>query len=150
MLNTLPSPKTNKGKVQAGRGYSSGHGGHASGRGTKGQKSRSGYSRPRRAFEGGQMPLSRRLPKLKGFSRGFATKNVKHYTLKLSEVAANIESNQVNIETLAAVGLIKNFSKKLSVKIVFDQNIDKALQIEGIPTSKTAQQAIEQAGGSVL
>lgn len=69
MLNTLKRITTNKKRV--GRGYGSGYGGHTSTRGQKGQKSRSGYKQPRPGFEGGQMPLSRRLPKFRGFRRGY-------------------------------------------------------------------------------
>lgn len=150
MIHQLPSPKTNKGKVRVGRGFGSGHGSHTAGRGIKGQKSRSGYSRPRPAFEGGQMPLSRRLPKLKGFSRGFATMNRKHFTLQLSEVAAAVEGDVVNVESLVTAGLLRNFSKKLSLKIVFDEDINRALTIESIPMSASAKTAVEKAGGKVL
>lgn len=149
MLHTLTSPKITKGKVQVGRGIGSGHGGHTTGRGTKGQKSRSGYSRVRRGFEGGQLPLSRRLPTLPGFSRGFATKNLRKFTLKISDIEANIEGTTVNLETLVEAGLLRNFSKKIAVKIVLDQEPTKALQVEGIPVSKSAQEAIEKAGGKV-
>lgn len=150
MLNNLRSPKTKKGKVQKGRGYGSGHGGHTVGRGTKGQKSRSGYSRPRPGFEGGQMPLARRLPILKGFSRGFATANTKRYELQLSEVAEALKGNKVNIESLAEAGLIVPTSKKVSIKILFDKEISNKLDVEGISVSQTAKNAIEKAGGQVI
>jgi len=155
MIHTLISPKISKGGVQVGRGIGSGHGGHTTGRGTKGQKSRSGYSRVRRGFEGGQMPLSRRLPNLRGQSRGsrntpnYATHNLKHYVLKISDIENNLEGVAVNIETLVEAGLIRTFSKKLSMKIVFDQEPTKALEVSGVPTSKSAKEAIEKAGGKV-
>lgn len=155
MLHTLVSPKISKGHVQVGRGVGSAHGGHTAGRGTKGQKSRSGYSRVRRGFEGGQMPLSRRLPNLRGQSRGnrnkpnFANQNLKHYTLRISDIENNLEGNVVNIETLVEAGLLRTFSKKLSLKIVLDQAPTKALEVSGVPTSKTAKEAIEKAGGKV-
>lgn len=150
MIHTLPSPKTNKGKVQVGRGPGSGHGAHTTGRGTKGQKSRAGYTRSRPGFEGGQMPLSRRLPKLKGFTRGFAEANRKHFTLQLSEVVAAVEGDQINADTILESGLLSTVSKKLTLKIVFDQKIEKAVTVEGIPVSESAKAAIEAAGGQVL
>ncbi|MFW5702480.1 MAG: uL15 family ribosomal protein, partial [Candidatus Dojkabacteria bacterium] len=69
-----------------GRGYGSGKGGHTVGRGQKGQKSRSGYKKPRPGFEGGQMPLSRRIPKLKGFRRGLLQKKEDKQTISLVEL----------------------------------------------------------------
>jgi len=149
MINQLPSPKSTKKRTLRGRGIGTGHGGHASGRGTKGQKSRSGYSRPRPGFEGGQMPLSRRIAKLKGFSRGEFTKGVKRVTINLSEIAAKVEGDKVDFDALIAAGLLKVASKKLDVKILFDQNIDRKLVISGIPTSQSVKQAVEKAGGQV-
>lgn len=155
MLDKLVSPKISKRKVQVGRGIGSGHGAHTTGRGTKGQKSRSGYSRVRRGFEGGQMPLSRRLPNLRGQSRGnrnkpnYATHGLKHYTIKISEIENNIDGNLVNLETLVEAGMLRTFSKKLSLKIVLDQAPTKALEVSGVPVSKTAKEAIEKAGGKV-
>lgn len=153
MINQLPSPKTNKGKVRKGRGYGSGLGGHTVGRGTKGQKSRSGYSRPRPGFEGGQMPLSRRLPKLRGLSnksrsRAFKTINTKKYLLKLTEVADKVKGSEVNNQTLLEAGLIQPTSKKVGVKIVCDGKISKKLQVSGVQLSGPAKQAIEAAGGT--
>lgn len=149
MLNTLPSPKTTKKMVRKGRGYGSGKGGHTAGRGTKGQKSRSGYSRPRPGFEGGQLPLSRRLPKLKGFTRGYFKANVKRYHLKLSELAEVLDTDQINIQTLLEAGFVAPLSKKVAVKILFDKQIDKKLVVEGIQVSAKAKEAIEKAGGEV-
>lgn len=74
MLDKLVKIKS-KSTRRVGRGYGSGRGGHTVGRGQKGQKSRSGYTQPRPGFEGGQMPLSRRLPKFKGFRRAFFKDN---------------------------------------------------------------------------
>ncbi len=135
--------------VRKGRGYGSGKGGHTVGRGTKGQKSRSGYSRPRPGFEGGQMPLSRRLPKLRGFTRGFIKSTITKFQLQLSEVAEAVEGNTVDAVTLLEAGLIRPVSKKITVKILFDKDIDKKLTVEGIQVSKTAKAAIEKAGGEV-
>jgi large subunit ribosomal protein L15 len=150
MLHTLPSPKTKQKMVRKGRGHGTGKGGHTVGRGTKGQKSRSGYSSPRPGFEGGQMPLSRRLPKLKGFTRAYFKSRIKRFQLKLSEVAAVIEDGKVDALTLLESGLIKPVSKKISVKILFDKEITKKLSVEGIAVSATAKAAIEKAGGEVF
>lgn len=149
MIDTLPSPKSTRKMVRRGRGFGTGKGGHTVGRGTKGQKSRSGYSIPRPGFEGGQMPLSRRLPKLKGFTRGYFKSQLKRFTLQLSEVAEVVEGNEVNVLTLLQAGLIQPVSKKVAVKIVFDKDIKKKLVVEGVPVSATAKAAIEAAGGEV-
>lgn len=149
MIHTLRSPKSKKPKVQVGRGIGTGHGGHTAGRGTKGQKSRSGYSRPRPGFEGGQMPLARRLPKLRGFSRGWLMSSVKNFELPLTVVAEVVEAEKVDIESLITAGLIKPVSKKVSVKILFDGEINKPLHIEGLQVSAKVRAAVEKAGGSV-
>lgn len=153
MINNLPSPKQNKKMVRKGRGYGSGKGGHTVGRGTKGQKSRSGYSSARPGFEGGQMPLSRRIPKLrgetKGRSREYFRSQVKKFQLQLSQVAAAVKGDKVDAVSLLEAGLIQPVSKKISVKILFDKDIDKKLIVEGISVSATAKAAIEKAGGEV-
>lgn len=149
MFNSLKSPKQKQKKSQRGRGIGSGLGGHTAGRGTKGQKSRSGYSRPRPGFEGGQMPLSRRLPKLKGFSRGEFTKNVKGFTINLSDIETMLGAGEVTIEKLVEAGLIRLSSKKMKFKVLFDQEIKAKLTLVGIPVSQKAREAIEKVGGSV-
>jgi large subunit ribosomal protein L15 len=149
MIHTLPSPKTKSAKTQVGRGIGSGHGGHTAGRGTKGQKSRSGYTRPRPGFEGGQMPLSRRLPKLKGFNRGAFRAGTVNNVLKLSEVAETIKDGKVTVVSLVESGMILPSSKKVSIKILFDKDINQKLTIEGIEVSESVKAAVEKAGGSV-
>ncbi len=149
MIHQLRSPKTKDRKTQVGRGIGSGHGGHTAGRGTKGQKSRSGYSRPRPGFEGGQMPLSRRLPKLKGFNRGVFRAGIVNNILKLSKVAETITDGKVTVQSLVEAGLVLPSSKKLSIKILFDQEIKQKLSIEGIEVSQSVKAAVEKAGGSV-
>lgn len=155
MLNTLPSPKTKQKKTRIGRGTSSGHGGHASTRGTKGQKSRTGSKRPRPGFEGGQMPLSRRLPKLRGFGqkrqgnlRGYYKAGIETFLLPLSIVAENV-NGKVDVVSLYENGLIPSSSKKVRIKILFDKQINAKLNVEGIEVSKTAKSEIEKQGGSV-
>lgn len=155
MINTLPSPKTTSKSKQLGRGIGSGKGGHTTGRGTKGQTSRSGYRKPRPGFEGGQNPLSKRLPTLKGIStqdrsRKFLTSKFKNVPLKLSEIAEVFNSDEViNHESLISKGFYKQLShKKLIVKVLFDKEIDKKLNFEGVAASKKVVEAVEKAGGS--
>lgn len=158
MIHTLPSPKTTKKSLQVGRGIGSGKGGHTTGRGTKGQKSRSGYNKPRPGFEGGQNPLSKRLPKLKNVSgsrtrtRLFKIIKIKRVALQLSEVAkVATKGDEINMDKLSEYKLISPLSHKtVKVKIVFDKEIDKALTFLNVPVSKTAQEAIEKAGGKVV
>lgn len=148
MLNNLPRTKANTKRV--GRGYGSKRGGHTSGRGTKGQKSRSGYKSPRKGFEGGQMPLSRRLPKLKGFSRGFATSKLITNVINLAHLQNSFKAGDiVNLESLVAAELLTARSKKQSIKILGQGELKIKLNIEGINVSAQAQKKIEAAGGKV-
>ncbi len=94
MLEDLKKTKNVKKKRRVGRGYASSKGGHTIGKGQKGQKSRSGYSAPRPGFEGGQMPLSRRIPKLRGFGRlYFKDKNPK-FTLTLDSLVELVDETK--------------------------------------------------------
>jgi large subunit ribosomal protein L15 len=157
MINNLPSPKTNKKSVRVGRGIGTGRGGHTTGKGTKGQRSRSGYKKPRPGFEGGQNPLSKRLPKLKNVSgsrtrtRLFKIRKEKNSPVKLSSLAETFKDGEtVTYDKLIDTGLISPVSnKRLIIKVLFDTDIDKKLVIEGIPVSKTAGKAIEKAGGTI-
>lgn len=153
MIDKLQSPKSTKKQPRVGRGYGR-RGGHTAGRGTKGQKSRSGYKAPRKGFEGGQMPLSRRLPTLRGQSkksrgRGFVTANTQHYVIKLSELAELVTDGKVNKMSLYEAGFITTKSQKVTVKILFDEKISQKLEIEGVAISASAKKAVEDAGGSV-
>lgn len=153
MLNNLKSPKSTKKSKRLGRGMGSGVGGHTVGRGLKGATARSGYQYPRRGFEGGQNPISRRLPKYRGFSRTYITASQKNQVVKLSEVeAAAIENkvNEVDMQTLIAWGLVRaKYSKKVLPKVLFDKEIKTKITFNGVKTSKSAQEAIEKAGGKV-
>lgn len=157
MLNQLPSPKTNKKAKRLGRGMGTGTGGHTVGRGLKGQTARSGHKSPRPGFEGGQNPISRRLPKYKGQSRGTTratfTSTVQNVPLQLSQVAEVAKLNKttdITIEALISFGLVKpKYSKDLNVKILFDKDIEEKLTITGVPLSKGAKSAVEKAGGTV-
>jgi large subunit ribosomal protein L15 len=145
-LKTLQSPKGAIRKIKRiGRGQGSGRGTQA-GKGHKGQKARNGGG-TRLGFEGGQMPLYRRLPK-KGFlnepfRKTFAVVN-------LARINEKFTSEEVNRETLIEKGLLTGSNKRLPIKILAKGNITKALKFAGIDTfSKTAEEAIKKAGGSI-
>ncbi|MBQ5719363.1 MAG: 50S ribosomal protein L15 [Alistipes sp.] len=143
-LNNLkPAKGSTHHDKRVGRGAGSGHGGYST-RGLKGAKSRSGYSR-KLGFEGGQMPLQRRLPKF-----GFKNLNrVEYKPINLStleELAAKKELTAINIDTLIAAGFISGNDR---VKILGNGNVTKALTVTAHAFSKSAEAAITAAGGSV-
>ncbi|MGE0010062.1 MAG: 50S ribosomal protein L15 [Candidatus Babeliales bacterium] len=140
-LNNLPG--LCKKRKRVGRG---GARGGSSGRGTKGQRARSGGKRGLIGFEGGQMPLSRRLPK-RGFSNTrFATK-VQIVNLETLERVFN-EGDVVSQETLRAKGLVKG-QDRVQVKILGTGQITKKLIITADAVSGSARAAIEQSGGQL-
>ena len=143
-LNNLkPAKGSTHHDKRVGRGAGSGHGRYST-RGMKGAKSRSGYSQ-KRGFEGGQMPLQRRLPK-------FGFKNLKRVEFKpinlstLEELAAKKELTVINVETLVAAGFI---SSKDKVKILGNGSVSKALTVSAHAFSQSAEAAIVAAGGNV-
>ncbi len=143
-LNTIrPAVGSVKSKTRVGRGAGSGKGGTST-RGHKGAKSRSGYSR-KIGFEGGQMPLQRRLPKF-----GFKNPNRVEYkavNLDLIEsLAAEKGLEKVGLEELRAAGYI---SRKQVVKILANGTLSRALTVEANAFSKAAEKAIVDAGGSI-
>ena len=140
-LNLLkPNPKRIKASKRVGRGTGSGSG-KTSGKGHKGLKSRSG-GRVRIGFEGGQMPLQKRVPKY-GFS---SRKNNNTEQLRLSSLVKS-GIKEVNIESLISADLIKNSTKK--VKVFLDTDQCSKMNLKGINTSLSVKKAIEDAGGSV-
>ena len=143
-LNNLkPAKGSTHHDKRVGRGAGSGHGRYST-RGMKGAKSRSGYSQ-KLGFEGGQMPLQRRLPK-------FGFKNLKRVEFKpinlstLEELAAKKELTIINVETLVAAGFI---SSKDKVKILGNGSVSKALTVSAHAFSQSAEAAIVAAGGNV-
>ncbi|MDF1851357.1 MAG: 50S ribosomal protein L15 [Verrucomicrobiales bacterium] len=143
-LNELkPTPGSRHRRRRVGRGESSGLG-KTCGKGHKGQKSRSGASiRP--GFEGGQMPLMRRLPK-KGFNNAqfktnYAIVNVQDLEAKFSD------GDEVNEETLRACGLVKGVCD--GVKILANGEVTKKLTVSVDKVSAAAREKIEKAGGSI-
>lgn len=149
MLNKLKKVTTKK-STRRGRGYGSGKGGHTAGRGTKGQRSRSGYKLPRPGFEGGQMPLSRRLPKLKGFSRGYFNKKQKSLIINVEQLNKFKDDEKIDINKLAEAGFIKIKSQPVDIKILGKGKLTKKVTIKNISTSVSAAKKIKAAGGSVI
>tara|TARA_B100001113_G_C20965776_1_gene559479 strand:- start:17 stop:451 length:435 start_codon:yes stop_codon:yes gene_type:complete len=140
-LNALkPNPKRIKASKRVGRGTGSGSG-KTSGKGHKGLKSRSG-GRVRVGFEGGQMPLQKRVPKY-GFS---SRTNNNTEQLRLSTLVQSGISD-VSIESLMNADLIKNSTKK--VKVFLDTDKCSKMNLKGINTSLSVKKVIEDAGGSV-
>lgn len=140
-LNTLsPAPGRIKEAKRAGRGIGSGLG-KTGGRGHKGQKSRSGGT-VRPGFEGGQMPLQKRLPKY-GFTSRLAAVTAE---IRLSELGL-IEGDIVDIDSLRAAGLINN--NILRAKVFASGELVKAVTLKGVRATKGAIAAIEAAGGKV-
>lgn len=143
LSNLQPAVGSVKTGKRIGRGPGSGKGGTST-RGHKGAKSRSGYSR-KIGFEGGQMPLQRRLPKF-GF-KNINRKDYKAINLDLLETLATAKSLQkIGLEELRAAGYI---NRNQLVKILANGAVNRALTVEAHAFSQAAQAAIEAAGGSV-
>ncbi len=140
-LNNLkPKKGARHAKKRVGRGPGSGHG-KTSGRGEKGQKSRSGFSR-QIGFEGGQMPLHRRLPK-----RGFTNIFKKEYAVvNLSDLERFDNGATVDVAALRREGLVKGQND--GVKVLGTGTLSKKLTVVATKFSETARKQIEAAGGS--
>ena len=140
-LNELkPNPKRVKESKRIGRGTGSGSG-KTSGKGHKGLKSRSG-GRVRIGFEGGQMPLQKRVPKF-GFS---SRKNRNTQQLRLSSLVTS-GLTEVTIDSLVEKDLIRNSTKK--VKVFLDTDDCSKMNLKGINTTASVKKLIEEAGGTV-
>ena len=140
-LSNLRAPrKASENKKRVGRGMGSGMG-KTSTRGHKGQRSRSG-SRMMRGFEGGQMPLHRRLPK-RGFTNIF---RVEYEVVNLERLAGLGES-EITPELLRKAGVVS--SKKTLVKVLGQGELSKAITVHAHKFSKSAQEKIAKAGGKV-
>ena len=143
LSNLQPAIGSTHRETRIGRGPGSGKGGTST-RGHKGAKSRSGYSR-KIGFEGGQMPLQRRLPK-------FGFKNINRVEYKainlglIDELATSKNLEKVGLEELRAAGFI---NRKQLVKILANGVISRAVAVEANAFSKAAQEAIVAAGGSI-
>ena len=140
-LNTIsPADGAKKARRRVGRGIGSGLG-KTAGRGHKGQKSRSGgYHKV--GFEGGQMPLQRRLPK-----RGFKSTTLKYNAEVTLTALQQLGAADVDLLTLKAAGLVGQIAKV--VKIIKTGELSMAVKLKGIGATAAAKVAIEAAGGSV-
>jgi large subunit ribosomal protein L15 len=141
-LNTLkPAAGARKDRVRVGRGIGSGLG-KTAGRGHKGQFARSGKGKVKAGFEGGQMPLQRRLPKV-----GFRSKKLKDISEVLLYQLDSLKGDVVDFAALKAAGLITTRATK--AKIVKKGDIKRAVTLKGVAVTAGAKAAIEAAGGSV-
>ncbi|MFH0755961.1 MAG: 50S ribosomal protein L15 [Bacteroidota bacterium] len=143
LSNLKPAKGSTKSGKRIGRGQGSGYGGTST-KGHKGQKSRSGYSR-KTGFEGGQMPLQRRVPKF-----GFKNINRKEYkgvnVSTLQELSEKRNLTEITVETLIEAGLVR---KDSLVKILGNGELKAKLNVKAHAFSKSAVEAIEAAKGSV-
>lgn len=143
-IHTLkPAEGSTRSNKRLGRGQGSGKGGTST-RGHKGAKSRSGYSR-KMGFEGGQMPLQRRLPKF-GFNNRFRTEYKGVNLDTLQSLSEKIKEDKIDLQVFIDNGIIK---KNESVKILGRGELTKKLNVVAHKFSASAQKAIEEAGGSV-
>jgi len=142
--NELKNPSgVKQSRKRVGRGDGSGHGSF-SGRGMKGQRSRSGHGiRP--GFEGGQNPLVKALPSIRGFTNNFRTQ---YHIVNLDRLAKFPADSQVSPATMLAAGILKNL--KRPVKILGRGNLSSPLIIEAHQFTASARKKIEAAGGRVM
>jgi large subunit ribosomal protein L15 len=138
-----PAPGANKGRKRVGRGIA-GKGGKTAGRGTKGQHSR-GRGKVRVGFEGGQMPLKQRVPKLKGFTNPFRVEYSAVNLDTLEELADRLDGSATP-ESLAAAGAVRS---GVFVKVLARGEISHKLDVTVHAVSKAAETAITAAGGTV-
>jgi large subunit ribosomal protein L15 len=140
-LNSIsPAPGSKKPRLRVGRGASAGQG-KTCGRGVKGQRARKGgYHKV--GFEGGQMPLQRRLPKF-GFRSAIAPRVAE---VRLNELA-HVEGGAVDLESLKKAGVVPQ--NALRAKVVLSGTISTAVSVKGFGVTKGARAAIEAAGGTV-
>jgi large subunit ribosomal protein L15 len=143
--NLAPAPGSHRKRKRVGRGPGSGHG-KTSGKGHKGSMARTGHGGPgggKPHFEGGQMPLTRRLPK-RGFTNPF---RVEHQTVRLDALNRLPDGEPVTEETLRRAGLVKGH--KRPPKLLGNGKLTRPVTVRGIRMSASARQMIEAAGGRV-
>jgi large subunit ribosomal protein L15 len=143
--NLVPAPGSHRDRKRLGRGPGSGTG-KTSGKGHKGIKARAGHHGPgggKPQFEGGQMPLTRRLPK-RGFTNIF---RVEHQVVRLSDLERLPAGSEVTRESLVEAGLISG--RKGPAKVLANGDLSHAVTVRGIRMSAGARQKIEAAGGRV-
>jgi large subunit ribosomal protein L15 len=142
-----PAPGSHKTEKRVGRGHGSGRG-KTAGRGTKGQKARTG-GKIHRAFSGGQTRLSKRLPFLRGLGNSNYAFRKNYAIVNVSDLALFEAGTEVAPALLAESGLISNSESKGLVKILGDGEIDRALTVRAHKFTESARAKIEAAGGSV-
>ena len=144
--NLVPAPGSHRNRKRLGRGPGSGTG-KTSGKGHKGIKARAGHHGPgggKPQFEGGQMPLTRRLPK-RGFTNIF---RVEHQVVRLSDLEQRMpEGTEVTRDSLVAAGLIS--ARKGPAKVLANGDLKRAVTVRGLKLSAGAREKIEAAGGRV-
>jgi large subunit ribosomal protein L15 len=141
-LNTLkPATGARKERVRVGRGIGSGLG-KTAGRGHKGQYARTGKGKVKPGFEGGQMPLQRRLPKV-----GFRSKKSYEVSEVLLYKLDSLKGDTIDFAALKAAGLVEN--RAVRAKIVLKGELKRAVKLKGVAATAGAKAAIEAAGGSV-
>ncbi|HEV2362507.1 MAG TPA: 50S ribosomal protein L15, partial [Acidimicrobiales bacterium] len=133
-----PAPGAHRDRRRVARGIG-GKGGKTAGRGTKGQNARTSV---KPGFEGGQLPLTQRIPKLRGFKNPF---RIEYNVVNLDDLAA-LEGDEFTLESLHASGLVH---AKGLVKVLGRGGIDRAIRVEAHAFSASAAEAIRSAGGSV-
>lgn len=142
--NLMPAPGSHRGRRRVGRGPGSGLG-KTSGKGHKGSMARSGHGGPgggKPHFEGGQMPITRRIPK-RGFTNPFREEA---QVVRLNDLA-QIAGDEVNVETLLAAGLIRG--SKGPAKLLANGEPSRAFTVRGVKVSASAKAKIEAAGGRI-
>jgi large subunit ribosomal protein L15 len=137
-----PAEGTHKNRKRVGRGIAAG-GGKTAGRGTKGQNSRKGGG-VRPYFEGGQLPLVRRLPRLRGFKNIW---RIEYVTVNLGQLNGFDPGSEISPETLAEAGVIK--SQRKPVKVLGEGALDHPLAVKAHKFSASAREKILAAGGSI-
>ncbi|HEU4630661.1 MAG TPA: 50S ribosomal protein L15 [Gemmatimonadaceae bacterium] len=143
--NLAPAPGSHRDRKRLGRGPGSGKG-KTSGKGHKGSKARAGHHGPgggKPQFEGGQMPLTRRIPK-RGFTNPF---RVEAQVVRLADLAKVPEGTEVTPATLAEAGVIR--ARKGPAKVLANGAIARAVTVRGVKVSAAAREKIEAAGGRV-
>jgi len=139
--NIAPAPGSRHAAKRVGRGTGSGHG-TFSGRGCKGQKARAGNNKMRPGFEGGQLPLIKRLPRKRGFTNIFKTE---YSLVSLGELNKFDSGSEVTSDKMLAAGIIKSLAHP--VKVLADGALDRPLTVKADKFSASARAKIEAAGG---
>ena len=135
-----PRPGANRKRKRIGRGIGSGHG-QTAGKGVKGQKARTGHHGARVGFEGGQMPMQRRLPK-RGFKNPFRQEA---FAVNVGALAARFPAGTVDVDAMKQAGMVPR--KAPRVKVLGEGEVDKKLTVKAHAFSESAKAKLEKAGG---